>query len=140
MVCFYLKKKSEICNYADDNTLHSANKNISQIISDCSNDLETLVKWFYDTYMVLNPDKCHFMTLGFEDQNFDFHYENVVIRNSAQEKILEITIDNKLNFKFHIISICTVANQKLSAFCKISNYVDSYCPLIWMFFTPESNY
>ena len=42
--------------------------------------------------MVLNPDKCHFMTLGFQDQNFDFHYKNVFIRNSAEEKILGTTI------------------------------------------------
>ena len=51
------------------------------------------------------------MTVGFQDRNFDFLYENVVIRNSAEEKILGITIDNKLNFKSHIIKICTVANQ-----------------------------
>ena len=92
----------------------------------------------------MNSDKC---------QNFDFHYKNVVIRNSAEEKILGITIDNKLNFKSHITNICTVVNQKLSALCRISNYIDSdkcrllvnafvksqfsYCPLIW---TRESKY
>ena len=58
------------------------------------------------------------MTLGFQDQNFDFHYKNVVIKNSAEEKILGITIDNKLNFKY-IINISIVANQKLSALCRI---------------------
>ena len=42
--------------------------------------------------MVLNPDKCHFMTLGFQDQNFDFHYKKVFIRNSVEEKILGTTI------------------------------------------------
>ena len=71
--------------------------------------------------MVLNPDKCHVMTLGFQDQNFDFHYKNLVIRNSTEEKILGITMDNKLNSRSHYISICTVANQKLSACCRISN-------------------
>ena len=50
------------------------------------------------------------MTVGFQDRNFDFLYENVVTRNSAEEKIIGITIDNKLNFKSHIINICTVAN------------------------------
>ena len=30
--------------------------------------------------MVLNPDKCHFMTVGFQDQTVDFHYEKVVIK------------------------------------------------------------
>ena len=143
---FLFANKSEICNYADDNTLYSANKNINQIISNLSNDFETLTKWFYDNYMVLNPDKCHFMTLGFQDQNFDFHYKNVVIKNSAEEKILGITIDNKLNYKAHTINLCIVANPKLSALCRISNYIDSgkcklsidafvksqfsYCPLM----------
>ena len=32
--------------------------------------------------MVLNPDKCHFMTVGFQNQTVDFHYEKVVIKNS----------------------------------------------------------
>ena len=56
--------------------------------------------------MVLNPEKCHFMRLDFQDQNFDFHYENIVIRNSAEEKILWITINNKLNLNSHIINSC----------------------------------
>ena len=75
--------------------------------------------------MVLNPDKSHFMTLGFQDQNFDFHYQIVFIRNLAEEKILGITIDNKLNFKSDIENICTVATQKLSVFCRISEYIDT---------------
>ena len=62
---FLFANKSKICNYADHNTLYSANKNIIQIIGDRSNDIETLTKWFYDNYMVLNPDKCHFLALGF---------------------------------------------------------------------------
>ena len=71
--------------------------------------------------MVLNPDKCHFMTLGFQNQKFNFHYENVVIKNSAVEKI----IANKPSFKSHIMDIYTVASQKLSTLCWISNYIDS---------------
>ena len=116
---FLFANKSEICNYADDNTLYSANKDIIQIISNLSNDFETLRKCIYDNYMVLNPDKCHFTILDFQDQNFDFHYKNVVIRISTDEKILGITIDNKLNFKSHVINICTVA------LCRISNYIGS---------------
>ena len=65
-------------------------------------------------------------------------------------------MDNKLNFKSYIINICTVANQKLSALCRISNYADSdnrkllinvfvkshflYCPLISIFCSRASNY
>ena len=63
------------------------------------------------------------MTLGFQDQNFDFYYKNVLIRNSTGEKVLGITIDYKLNLdlKSHIIHIYTVAKQKLIALCRTSN-------------------
>ena len=125
MIWFYLRTYLKLI-YVDDNTLYPANKKISQIMSDLSNDFETLTKWFYDNYTVLNPDKCHFMTPGFQDQNFEFHYENVVIENSTKEKILGISIDNKLCSKSHIINICTVANQRLSTICRISTHIDSY--------------
>ena len=54
------------------------------------------------------------MKLGFQDQNFDFHYENIVIENSSEEKLFGITREDKLNFECYIINICTV-------FC----YIDS---------------
>lgn len=53
------------------------------MISDRSNDFETLTKWFCDNFIVLSSERCHFITLGFQDQNFKFHYKNVVIRNSG---------------------------------------------------------
>ena len=60
------------------------------------------------------------MKLGFQDQNFDFHYENVVIEILSEEKLFGITREHKLNFKCHIINICTVANQNLSLICKVT--------------------
>ena len=48
--------------------------------------------------MVVNLEKCHFMTLGFQDRNVEFNYENVVIKNSAEVKTLGITVSNKLKF------------------------------------------
>ena len=74
---------------------------------------------FYN-YMVWNPSKCHFMKLGFQDQNFDFHYENIVIENSSEEKLFGITREDKLNFECYIINIFTVSNQNLSPICKVT--------------------
>ena len=72
-----------------------------------------------------------FYDTSFQKQNLDFHFKNVAIRKSAEERILGITIDNKLNFKSLITNICTVANQKLNALYRISNYVDSdICKLL----------
>ena len=78
----------------------------------------------------------------------------MVIKKSAEKEMQGI--ENKLNFKSPTIDTSTVPNQTLSAFCRISNYLDSgkcnflvnafvksqfsYCPLIWMFCTHEFNY
>ena len=66
---FLFTSRTEICNYADDNTLYAYNKNVKNILTDLSNDFEKLSEWFY---MVLNPDKCHFMTLCFTNSQSDF--------------------------------------------------------------------
>ena len=105
--------------------------------------------------MVLNPDKCHFMLLGVkENEQFDLLCNGTLLKNSSQEKILGVTIDNKLSFDEHIRNICKTANLKLNALLRISRYLTqeqkklistsfikshfSYCPLIWMFCSKKS--
>ena len=68
--------------------------------------------------MVLNPNKCHFLTLGVNKPLPDFSFENV-IKNATREKILGIVIDNNLNFKSHMKKTYEKANQKLSAIVRI---------------------
>ena len=45
--------------------------------------------------MVLNPDKCHVLTLGFNKPFPDFSFENTIIK-VTEEKIFGIVIDNNL--------------------------------------------
>ena len=52
--------------------------------------------------MVLNADKCHFMCLGKGAENETFIFTNFIFINSNEERILGITIDNKLTFKSHV--------------------------------------
>ena len=70
--------------------------------------------------MVLNPDKCHLLTIGFNKPFPDFSFENTIIKKVTKEKTLGIVIDNRLNFKSHMKKICEKTNQKLSALAKIS--------------------
>ena len=41
-------------------------------------------------------------------------FKDVVTKNSKEQKLLEITIDNKLNCKSHIKELCKKASQKAS--------------------------
>ena len=52
--------------------------------------------------MVLNADKCHFMCLGTDAGNETIIFNIFIFNNSYEEKILRITIDNKLHFKSHV--------------------------------------
>ena len=64
--------------------------------------------------MVLNPGKCHFMLFGVkENDQFDLICNDITLKHSSHEKILGVTIDNKLSFDEHI-NICKTANKKSS--------------------------
>ena len=58
---------------------------------------------FYESCIVLNAGKCHFMCLGNNTENEPFLFNNNNLKeNSNKRKVLRAIIDNKLNFKSHI--------------------------------------
>ena len=69
---FLFAKKSTLCNYADDNTQFSCEKTIDQVINNVQTDFHKIKVWFYDNFLVLNPKKCYFMTLGNGKQHLQF--------------------------------------------------------------------
>ena len=146
---FLFIETTTLCNYADENTMYSSDKNSNIVISRLRHDIAIISEWFYENYIVLNPDKCHFLTLGFNKPFPDFSFENTIIKNVNEEKILGIVVDNNLNFKSHMKKICEKVTQKLSELTRISkltaptqkkklinsfiNAQFTYCPLIWIF-------
>ena len=61
--------------------------------------------------MVANPDKCHLLTRTSEEMSVKI--ENEIIKNSLQEKLLGIVIDNRLTFEPRVKNLCKKAGQKL---------------------------
>ena len=60
-----------------------------------------LQKWFYDSYMVLNPGKCYYMTFGLNNTKNEFVLEHFTIVPSAKEHV-GITINSRLTFFSHL--------------------------------------
>ena len=72
---------------------------------------------------------------------------DVDIKPNNGVKLLGITLDNKLNFKKHISSICKSASCQLNALFRLKNFLEfkerkilietfiyssfNYCPLVW---------
>jgi len=115
-----------------------------------------LQKWFYDNYMVLNPDKCCYMRLGSNVEKADLILEDgTKIPFSEEFVVLGVTIDSKLTFYSHLKILCKKVANKLNALTRIAPYLDhnqinliynsffkgqlSYCPLIWTFCSRRSN-
>ena len=98
----------------------SSDKNFNIVIRRLGGDFAITSEWFYENYIVLNQNKCHFLTLGFNKLFPDFSFENTIIKNVTEEKILGIVIENNLNFKSRMKKICEKADQKLSALAIIS--------------------
>ena len=89
-----------------------------------------------------------------ENEQFDLMCNDITLKHSSHEKLLGVTIDNKLSFDEHIINIYKTTNKILSALSRINHYMKQnqkeillssfmisqfpYCSLIWMFCSKKS--
>ena len=106
---FLFVSRSDLSNYANDNTLYSAVFNREEVKNCLSIDFDAITKWFYKNHMALNAGKCLFMCFGKDTVNENFIFKGLVMTNSKEQKILGITIDNKLTFKIFIKNLCKKA-------------------------------
>ena len=131
-------------------------KNKDEIKNILFSDFRVVNYWFYENFMVLNPEKSYITRLGKDiDDTETLSFNGLVLKNSREVEILGITLDRSMDFNTHIKNIYRKAGQKLSALSRISAYLDqgkkvllyksmiksqfNYCPLVWMFCSRQSN-
>ena len=146
----YFIEESEICDFADDNTLFACDQKIERVISSLEIDIRSTLEWFESNMMVANPSKFQLMFMGLnQDNKLCLEINEKIIPSTNQVKLLGITIDAKLKFDTHVESLCVKANRSVSAFSRVARYLQQpqkrllynsfvmsnfkYCPLIWMF-------
>ena len=61
---FFVLEKSDICNFADDNTLNSCGANLKTVLENLKHDARKLSYWFKTNSMKANPEKFQFMILS----------------------------------------------------------------------------
>ena len=57
-------EKTDICKFADDNTIYSCSKSVSDVIENLQSDLKLALNWCKDNQMMANPRKFQFMILN----------------------------------------------------------------------------
>ena len=143
---FFFFDNIDIANYADDSTPYLYHMDSTKIGENLENISAKLLTWFTNNRMKANPDKYHFLLTGGNEQTI--YINEVAINSSKEEKLLGITIDNKLNFHTHTKKMCNRL-YKNSKFYKprsrriiMKAFITSqfgYCPLVWTFHSKQTN-
>ena len=94
---FFLDLETEICNFADDNTLYDCDVSIEAVIAKLNRDIPTVINWFRTNEMVVNANKFQVMFLGCRENNRSLNVDGYIINNSNSVTLLGVTLDNSLS-------------------------------------------
>ena len=135
-------KSVKLNTYADDCQLHSSDVDPVALERRINHDVQIANKWFEDNGMKANPAKHQGMVLGKTDYPFSFLTTRCL-------DLFEISLDNELNFKDHISSVCKKINNQFCVFKRFGKLISSeimlrlykafilphfhYCSMIWHF-------
>ena len=120
-----LKKFLKNLIFCAMNVLFAFGSYLQEVKQNLSQDLLKLSEWFCENWMILNPEKRHYMCLWKV-------YISDTIRHttSFQRRYLKLfkryKLKKKLNFENHIRSLYSKASQKLRALQRISNLLDTH--------------
>ena len=148
---------ADLHNYADDNTISAFADSIKELKVILEQESNRAIKWFEDNDMFANADNFFGIIINRCGRHNDLHTLSIgglEITTKTWVNLLGIDIDYKLNFSKYIGQICKKAAGQLNAICRISSnigqeekkvllesFVNSnfnYCPLVWLFCSPES--
>ena len=108
---FFIVNEIDFASYADDNTPFVSGDRLDDVLDCLEKESTKLFGWFSKYQMKANPDKCHLLTSA--TASIAINIKDNEILNSEGEKLLAVTIDNKLNFNNHLQKILKKANQKV---------------------------
>ena len=110
---FFIVESVDIASYANDTRRYVCLEDIDLII-------EKLEVTANEIFQCLS-DKCHLLITTNEERNVSTGREKT--QNSKIEKLLGITIDNKLFFTEHVHTICDKASLNLNVLARLSSFM-----------------
>ena len=149
--------KTDLLNFADDNTISAAGKTIEDLIYTLETESQKAIEWFKLNEMIVNPDIFQAIIVKKNAKikdSYPLKINDQIINSENSVKRLGIKIDNKLSFDKHISTLCKKASNQLNAIGRIQKYMGfkekevlinsfvysnfNYCPLVWHFCSSKS--
>ena len=116
---FVNELKSDLCNFADDNTLYACDMSLDALVAKLEISAEMVIKWFEDNCMKLNESKCKLLVCGNKEKMIIASVEQSQIIESSKVTLLGIHIDRELKFDDHINEKCNKVGNKLNALIRL---------------------
>ena len=153
---FLFIKKANLPNFAADNTIYAASKDITSLLEILKSESEETINWFETNHMFVYSDKFQTIVAHHNkniNENYTLKVNNIEIESKNSVKLLGIEIDNKILFDKHIASLCKKAANQLRPICRLQNQMGkkekivinscvhsnlNYCPLVWHFCSKKS--
>ena len=112
--------------FADDTTISFSHKNYSSLISVINSELEKIVSWTNSNKLVINTNKT--MCILTSNRKFSCNVDSPYLNNQNLDfqdsvKFLGVTVDKKLKFNPHIISVCRKVSRSIGIMYKLKPYV-----------------
>ena len=90
---------TNICNFADDNTIYSCQNDLKTILKDLRYDMVNLLRWFKENSMKANPKKFQYMIPAKTSrQPITLNINQIKVKESQKVLLLCLTIDNLLTY------------------------------------------
>ena len=106
---FFSEIKTHFANYADGTTSYTCDLQIDTVIETLDKNAEKLFQWFYNKFLMANPENYHFLTSNSEKMT------SQRILSSSSQKLLGIHVTAKSSFGNLFKILCRKASQKLNA-------------------------
>ena len=152
---FYLELTSDLCNFADDNTLYACNQSLKSLVNTLESSAEAVITWCSENCLILNESKCKLLISGNKEEVIISSVGKVKIIESHKVSLLGIQIDRELKFDDHMNDRCNKAGRKLNALIRLCKVLSlekrrllmkafvssqfSYSPLISLFHSRTIN-
>ena len=119
--------RADVFNFADDNTLSAFSENINDLKITLEEAAVEALKWLDANKMIANPDKFKAIILkkpSIKTDVINITVGNQEIKPASSVKLLGVDIDDKLNFRKHIQTLCRKAGAKLNAIKRLASHLN----------------
>ena len=123
---------AKIVIYADDSVVYVADKDVKNINSKLTKEMDAIAKWFDKNVLIINLRKGKTESLLFvtsqriakQDSELNVMYRGVKILNTSQYKYLGIEVDSTLNLNCHFEKCYKRASSRLRLLGKLRRHLD----------------